>query len=211
MNFPEPVISVAVEPKTKEDQEKMGVALGRLAQEDPSFRLRTDEESGQTIMSGMGELHLEIVVNRLKREFGLEVYQSKVFNKIKFHLHHRPIGEALRARGRDRVDTQWKMRRAGHEWPGRVPRLAQERHIKAAAVCGRVPRPLPRTRGQAAQPRGRRGRAPPRQRVEPPFIRDPRDARREDSHRHAPRQDCDKGEGVGRAVCRVLPRQGARP
>jgi elongation factor G len=72
MIFPEPVIHVAVEPKTKADQEKMGVALNRLAQEDPSFRVRTDEESGQTIISGMGELHLEILVDRMKREFGVE-------------------------------------------------------------------------------------------------------------------------------------------
>ena len=72
MVFPEPVIHVAVEPKTKADQEKMGLALNRLAQEDPSFRVRTDEESGQTIISGMGELHLEILVDRMKREFGVE-------------------------------------------------------------------------------------------------------------------------------------------
>ena len=72
MVFPEPVIHVAVEPKTKADQEKMGMALNRLAQEDPSFRVRTDEESGQTIISGMGELHLEIIVDRMKREFGVE-------------------------------------------------------------------------------------------------------------------------------------------
>jgi elongation factor G len=72
MIFPEPVIHVAVEPKTKVDQEKMGIALGRLAAEDPSFRVHTDEESGQTIMSGMGELHLEILVDRMKREFGVE-------------------------------------------------------------------------------------------------------------------------------------------
>jgi elongation factor G len=72
MEFPEPVISVAVEPKTKADQEKMGIALNKLAQEDPSFRVRTDEESGQTIISGMGELHLEIIVDRMKREFGVE-------------------------------------------------------------------------------------------------------------------------------------------
>ena len=72
MDFPEPVIHVAVEPKTKMDQEKMGIALNRLAQEDPSFRVRTDEESGQTIISGMGELHLEIIVDRMKREFGVE-------------------------------------------------------------------------------------------------------------------------------------------
>jgi len=72
MEFPDPVIHVAVEPKTKADQEKMGVALGRLAQEDPSFRVRSDEESGQTIISGMGELHLEIIVDRMKREFGVD-------------------------------------------------------------------------------------------------------------------------------------------
>ena len=72
MVFPEPVIHVAVEPKTKSDQEKMGLALGRLAQEDPSFRVRSDEESGQTIISGMGELHLDIIVDRMKREFGVE-------------------------------------------------------------------------------------------------------------------------------------------
>ncbi|WP_137719799.1 elongation factor G [Methylobacillus flagellatus] len=72
MIFPEPVIHVAVEPKTKADQEKMGIALGRLAQEDPSFRVRSDEESGQTIISGMGELHLEILVDRMRREFNVE-------------------------------------------------------------------------------------------------------------------------------------------
>src|SRR5947199_1531314 len=77
MEFPEPVISQAVEPKTKVDQEKMGMALGRLAQEDPSFRVRTDEESGQTIISGMGELHLEIIVDRMKREFGVEASVGK--------------------------------------------------------------------------------------------------------------------------------------
>ena len=77
MEFPEPVISVAVEPKTKGDQEKMGVALQKLAQEDPSFRVRTDEESGQTIISGMGELHLEIIVDRLKREFKVEANVGK--------------------------------------------------------------------------------------------------------------------------------------
>src|ERR1039458_4935499 len=72
MEFPEPVISQAVEPKTKVDQEKMGVALNRLAQEDPTFRVHTDDESGQTIISGMGELHLEIIVDRMRREFGVE-------------------------------------------------------------------------------------------------------------------------------------------
>jgi elongation factor G len=77
MIFPEPVISQAVEPKTKADQEKMGVALNRLAQEDPSFRVHTDEESGQTIISGMGELHLEIIVDRMRREFGVEASVGK--------------------------------------------------------------------------------------------------------------------------------------
>lgn len=77
MEFPEPVISQAVEPKTKADQEKMGIALNRLAQEDPSFRVRTDEESGQTIISGMGELHLEILVDRMRREFGVEATVGK--------------------------------------------------------------------------------------------------------------------------------------
>jgi elongation factor G len=77
MEFPEPVISQAVEPKTKVDQEKMGIALNRLAQEDPSFRVHTDEESSQTIISGMGELHLEIIVDRMKREFGVEANVGK--------------------------------------------------------------------------------------------------------------------------------------
>jgi elongation factor G len=77
MEFPEPVISVAVEPKTKPDQEKMGVALGKLAREDPSFRVYTDEESSQTIIQGMGELHLEIIVDRMKREFGVEANIGK--------------------------------------------------------------------------------------------------------------------------------------
>ena len=77
MEFPEPVISQAVEPKTKADQEKMALALNRLAQEDPSFRVRTDEESGQTIISGMGELHLEILVDRMKREFNVDCAVGK--------------------------------------------------------------------------------------------------------------------------------------
>jgi len=77
MIFPEPVIAMAVEPKTKADQERMGIALGRLAQEDPSFRVRSDEESGQTIIAGMGELHLEILVDRMKREFNVEANVGK--------------------------------------------------------------------------------------------------------------------------------------
>ncbi len=90
MEFPEPVISVAIEPKTKADQEKMGIALSKLAQEDPSFRVHTDEESGQTIISGMGELHLDIIVDRMKREFKVEAnvgapqvaYREAIRNKV---------------------------------------------------------------------------------------------------------------------------------
>jgi elongation factor G len=77
MDFPDPVISVAVEPRTKADQEKMGVALGKLAKEDPSFQVRTDEESGQTIITGMGELHLDIIVDRMRREFSVEANVGK--------------------------------------------------------------------------------------------------------------------------------------
>src|SRR5690606_25704404 len=77
MEFPEPVISLAVEPKSKADQEKMGVALGKLAQEDPSFRVKTNEETGQTIISGMGELHLDIIVDRMRREFNVEANIGK--------------------------------------------------------------------------------------------------------------------------------------
>jgi elongation factor G len=77
MEFPEPVISIAVEPKTKDDQEKMGLALSKLAQEDPSFRVATDQESNQTIISGMGELHLDIIVDRMKREFNVEATIGK--------------------------------------------------------------------------------------------------------------------------------------
>ncbi len=91
MEFPEPVISVAVEPKTKADQEKMGIALAKLAEEDPSFRVNTDEESGQTIISGMGELHLEILVDRMKREFKVDAevgapqvaYRETIKNSVK--------------------------------------------------------------------------------------------------------------------------------
>jgi elongation factor G len=77
MEFPEPVISVAVEPRSKADQEKMGIALSKLAQEDPSFRVKTDEETGQTIISGMGELHLDIIVDRMRREFSVEANIGK--------------------------------------------------------------------------------------------------------------------------------------
>ena len=93
MEFPAPVISVAVEPKTKADQEKMGLALQRLAKEDPSFRVHTDQESSQTIISGMGELHLEIIVDRMKREFNVEA------NVGKPQVAYR---ETIRGHGRER-------------------------------------------------------------------------------------------------------------
>jgi len=90
MDFPEPVISVAVEPKTKADQDKMGLALVKLAQEDPSFRVHTDAESGQVIISGMGELHLEIIIDRMKREFNVDAnvgspqvaYRETIRNRV---------------------------------------------------------------------------------------------------------------------------------
>ena len=77
MTFPEPVISVAIEPKTKSDQEKLGTAIQRLAEEDPTFRVRNDEETGQTVISGMGELHLDILVDRMRREFNVEANVGK--------------------------------------------------------------------------------------------------------------------------------------
>src|SRR5688572_23226897 len=97
MEFPDPVIEVAVEPKTKADQEKMGVALNRLAQEDPSFRVSTDHESGQTIIKGMGELHLEIIVDRMRREFKVEAnvgapqvaYRETISKKTEIDYTHK--------------------------------------------------------------------------------------------------------------------------
>ncbi len=92
ITFPETVISVAIEPKTKADQEKMGVALSRLADEDPTFKVRTDEESGQTIISGMGELHLEILVDRMKREHKVEANVGEP--KVAFRETIRKIGRS---------------------------------------------------------------------------------------------------------------------
>ena len=97
MEFPDPVIEIAVEPKSKADQEKMGEALGRLAKEDPSFRVSSDEESGQTIIKGMGELHLDIIVDRMKREFKVEAnvgapqvaYRETILNAAEFDYTHK--------------------------------------------------------------------------------------------------------------------------
>ncbi len=135
MVFPEPVIFVAVEPKTKADQEKMGIALGKLAQEDPSFRVRTDEESGQTIIAGMGELHLEIIVDRMKREFGVEA------NVGKPQVAYR---ETIRAS----VDQEGKYVRQsggrgqyGHVWIKIEPQEAGKGYeFENAIVGGSIPR-----------------------------------------------------------------------
>ena len=93
IEFPRPVISVAIEPKTRPDQEKLGIALGRLAQEDPSFRVQTDAESGQTLISGMGELHLEIIVDRLRREFGVEANVSRPMVNYRETITKKALGE----------------------------------------------------------------------------------------------------------------------
>ncbi len=136
MEFPEPVISVAVEPKSMPDQEKMSVALGKLAQEDPSFRVATDEESGQTIISGMGELHLDIIVDRMKREFNVEA------NIGKPQVAYR---ETIRAG----VEVEGKFVRQtggrgqyGHVWVKFEPYQAEEGHYEFVdrIVGGAVPR-----------------------------------------------------------------------
>ena len=115
MVFPEPVIAQAVEPKTKVDQEKMGIALNRLAAEDPSFRVKTDEESGQTIIAGMGELHLEIIVDRMKREFGVEANVGKP--QVAYRETIRKTVEDSRRQVRSPVGRQGPVR----------PRRAQDR------------------------------------------------------------------------------------
>ncbi len=135
MVFPEPVISMAVEPKTKSDQEKMGVALSRLAQEDPSFRVRTDEESGQTIIAGMGELHLEILVDRMKREFSVEanVGQPQVAFRETIRKPVRVEGKFVRQSG---GKGQY-----GHVWIEMEPRERGSGYLfENGIVGGAVPR-----------------------------------------------------------------------
>ena len=134
MEFPEPVIHVAVEPKSKSDQEKMGVALGKLAAEDPSFRVRTDEESGQTIIGGMGELHLDILVERMKREFGVEANIGKP-------------QVAYRETIRDSVEAEGKFVRQtggrgqyGHVWLKLEPITDSDYEFVDEIVGGVVPR-----------------------------------------------------------------------
>ncbi len=134
MEFPEPVISQAVEPKTKVDQEKMGMALGRLAQEDPSFRVRTDEESGQTIISGMGELHLEIIVDRMKREFGVEasVGKPQVAYRETFKKSLESEGKFIKQSG--------GRGQYGHVWLKLEPQHGKGYEFVDAVKGGRVPK-----------------------------------------------------------------------
>jgi len=135
MEFPEPVISVAVEPKTKSDQEKMGVALGKLAQEDPSFRVKTDEESGQTIISGMGELHLDIIVDRMRREFSVEanVGAPQVAYRETIRETNESEGKFVRQTG--------GRGQYGHVWLRLEPREPGEGYeFNNAIVGGAVPR-----------------------------------------------------------------------
>jgi elongation factor G len=134
MEFPEPVISQAVEPKTKVDQEKMGVALGRLAQEDPSFRVHTDEESGQTIISGMGELHLEIIVDRMKREFGVEASVGKP--QV---AYRETFKKALESEGKF-VKQSGGRGQYGHVWLKLEPNHGKGFEFVDAIKGGRVPR-----------------------------------------------------------------------
>jgi elongation factor G len=135
MEFPDPVISVAVEPKTKADQEKMGIALSKLAQEDPSFRVHTDEESGQTIISGMGELHLDIIVDRMKREFKVEanVGRPQV-------AYRETIRQSVEAEGKF-VRQSGGRGQYGHVWIRLEPLPAGEGYeFENAIVGGVVPR-----------------------------------------------------------------------
>src|SRR6266403_1273087 len=134
MEFPEPVISQAVEPKTKVDQEKMGMALGRLAQEDPSFRVRTDEESGQTIISGMGELHLEIIVDRMKREFGVEANVGKP--QV---AYRETIRKAVKQEGKF-VRQSGGRGQYGHVWLKLEPQHGKGYEFVDAVKGGRVPK-----------------------------------------------------------------------
>jgi elongation factor G len=134
MVFPEPVISQAVEPKTKVDQEKMGVALGRLAQEDPSFRVRTDEESGQTIISGMGELHLEIIVDRMKREFGVEASVGKP--QV---AYRETFKKALEMEGKF-VKQSGGRGQYGHVWLKLEPQPGKGNEFVDGVKGGRVPK-----------------------------------------------------------------------
>src|SRR3546814_971633 len=130
MEFPDPVVELSVEPKTKADQEKMGIALNRLAQEDPSFRVTTDHESGQKIIKGMGELHLEILVDRMKREFKVEAnvgapqvaYRESLAKKVDVDYTHKKQSGGSGQFGRVKITVQPGERGSGvpfvDEWQG---------------------------------------------------------------------------------------------
>ena len=133
MNFPAPVIQVAIEPKTKGDQEKLGIAIQRLAEEDPSFQVHTDEETGQTIIAGMGELHLDVLVDRMRREFRVEAnvgkpqvaYRETIRKAVEKHRLHaqeadrwlRPVREGADRHRAARGATGLRVREQGHRWP----------------------------------------------------------------------------------------------
>ena len=185
MEFPEPVISLAVEPKTKADQEKMGVALQRLAAEDPSFRVSSDEESGQTIIAGMGELHLDILVDRMRREFNVEAnvgapqvaYRETITKTVDIDYTHKKQtgGTGQFARIKMRVEPveagegySFREQHRGRQHPPRVHPRRREGHQLGArgGAAGRLP---------AARLQGgplRRGL--PRRRLERPGVRDRR-------------------------------------
>jgi len=154
MEFPDPVISQAVEPKTKVDQEKMGVALSRLAQEDPSFRVHTDEESGQTIISGMGELHLEIIVDRMKREFGVEASVGKP--QV---AYRETFKKSLESEGKF-VKQSGGRGQYGHVWLKLEPQPGKGNEFVDAIKGGRVPKeyiPAVKRHRRGAQRRRARG------------------------------------------------------
>ena len=152
MEFPDPVIEVAVEPKTKADQEKMGVALNRLAREDPSFRVTTDHESGQTIIKGMGELHLEILVDRMKREFKVEAnvgapqvaYREYLAKPVDLDLHPQEAVGRLRPVRRDQDQRRSRAsadRASSSSTRSRAATSRRNIFRRSRRACARLPRP----------------------------------------------------------------------
>ena len=152
MEFPDPVIEVAVEPKTKADQEKMGVALNRLAREDPSFRVTTDHESGQTIIKGMGELHLEILVDRMKREFKVEAnvgapqvaYREYLAKPVELTYTHKKQSGGSGQFGRDQDQRRPRASAARASCSSTRSRAATSRRNifrRSRRACARPPRP----------------------------------------------------------------------
>ena len=152
MEFPDPVIEVAVEPKTKADQEKMGVALNRLAREDPSFRVTTDHESGQTIIKGMGELHLEILVDRMKREFKVEAnvgapqvaYREYLAKPVDLTYTHKKQSGGSGQFGRDQDQRRARASAARASCSSTRSRAATSRRNifpRSRRACARPPRP----------------------------------------------------------------------